>query len=68
MDHGGASRARAGRERERECLAEGTTEQGERVSVDGLQKKARAHGGMAEKRVVVGASTAECAGGRLGKG
>jgi hypothetical protein len=59
--------ARRARERERECLAEGTTEQGERDSVGGLQKEARPCGGMAEKRAVVGASTAECVCERLGK-
>jgi hypothetical protein len=42
--------ARAGRERERECLVEGATERGQRVSVGGLQKRARARGGVAGKR------------------
>jgi hypothetical protein len=34
----------------------------------GLQKRARARGGVAGKHAVVGASTMESAGGRLGKG
>jgi hypothetical protein len=48
VDHSGASRTRAQgereRESERECSAEGATKQGERVSVGGLQKRARACG------------------------
>jgi hypothetical protein len=38
------------------------------VSECGLQKRARAHGGMTVKRAVVVASTTESADGRLGKG
>jgi hypothetical protein len=38
------------------------------VSECGLQKRARARGGVTGKRAVVGASTVESADGRLGKG
>jgi hypothetical protein len=38
------------------------------VSECGLQKRARARGGVTVKHTVVGASTVESAGGRLGKG
>jgi hypothetical protein len=59
---------RAGRERGRGCSAEGATEGGGRVSVCGLQKRARARGGVARKHAVVGTSAAECVDERLGKG
>jgi hypothetical protein len=62
--HGYTHRARE----RRGCSAEGATERGERVSGCELQKRARARGGVARKRAIVGASTAESAGGRLGKG
>jgi hypothetical protein len=58
--------ARAERERGRGCLAEGATERGRTSECGRAPEKARACGGMARKCLVVGASTAERAGGSAG--
>jgi hypothetical protein len=63
---GGAPWASAQSERERErgqgCSAEGATERGRASECGRGPEKAQVHGGVARKRVVVGASMAESAG------
>ena len=56
------------RERGRGCLTEGATEWGRASECVRALEKARARGGMARKRVVVGASTTESTGGSRGNG
>jgi hypothetical protein len=69
-DHGERWRsflgARAERERGRGCSAGGTTERGRASECGRALEKAQACGGVAGKRAVVGASTAESAGGSGG--
>jgi hypothetical protein len=60
--------ARAVRERGRECSTEGATGQGRANERGQGPEKARARGGVARNRAVVGASTVESAGGSEGKG
>jgi hypothetical protein len=63
-----ASRARAERDRGRGCSAEGATERGRASECVRAPEKARARGGMVGKHTVVGATTAESAGGSGGRG
>jgi hypothetical protein len=58
--------ARAERERGRGCSAEGATEWGRVIECGRALEKARAHGGVAGKRAVVGTSTAESVSGSGG--